>query len=224
VISAAEGQELRQYNFPTMTDLARFLDGAVGFFLLIVIPLLFYLKRRSQTEKRIVLYIFAIWILWYLPYAPIHEGSHFLGGHFAGMQLKSHQIIPRFWRGDFVNGYVTWENGEPWQMLLMSQAPYAIDGLIVLLGFFLFRWRTAFTPFLGALILALTFLRTAYDVAVNYVADTVLGGNGDFRFLLNGYPRLAVHVCAWVLMLLGAWGAVLEIVKAQPNKEIPSVN
>ena len=207
-----------------MTDLARFLIGAVGFFLLIVIPLLFYLKRRAQTEKRIVLYIFAIWILWYLPYAPIHEGSHFLGGHFAGMQLESHQFIPRFWRGDFVNGYVTWEAGEQWQMLLMSQAPYAIDGLIVLLGFFLCRWRTAFTPFLGALILALTFLRTVYDVAVNYLADTVLGGNGDFRFLLNGYPRLAVHICAWALMLLGAWGAVLEIVKAQPNKEIPSVD
>jgi hypothetical protein len=207
-----------------MTDLARFLTGGVGFFLLIVIPLFFYLHKRAQTEKRIVLYILAIWILWYLPYAPIHEGSHFLGGHLAGMQLKSHQFIPRFWRGDFVNGYVTWENGEPGQFLLMSQAPYVIDGLIVLLGFFLFRWRTAFAPFLGALILAQTFLRTIYDVAINYVADTALGGNGDFRFLLNGYPRLAVHICAWVLMLLGAWGAVIEIVKAQPSRETPSVN
>ena len=123
-----------------------------------------------------------------------------------------------------MNGYVDWENGEQWQILLSSQAPYAIDGLIVLLGFFLFRWRTAFTPFLGALILALTFLRTVYDVAVNYAADTILGGNGDFRFLLSGYPRLAVHICAWALMLLGAWGAVREIVKVRPNKEIPSVN
>lgn len=43
-------------------------------------------------------------------------------------------------------------------------------------------------------------------------------------FLLNAYPRLAVHICAWVLMLLGACGAVREIVKAQPNKEIPSVD
>jgi hypothetical protein len=63
-----------------------------------------------------------------------------------------------------------------------------------------------------------------FDVAINYVADTILGGSGDFRFLLSGYPRFAVHFCAWLLMLLGAWGAVLEIVKAQPNKEIPSVN
>jgi len=207
-----------------MTDLARFLAGFVFFFFLIVIPLLFYLKRRAQTGKRIVFYILAIWILWYLPYAPIHEGCHFLGGHIAGMQLKSHQFIPPFWRGDFVHGYVDWENGKQWQILLSCQAPYAVDGLIVLLGFFLFRWRSALTPFLGALILTLTFLRTVYDVAVNYAADTVLGGSGDFRFLLNGYPRLAVHICAWVLMLLGVWGAVLEIVKAQPNKEIPSVN
>jgi len=224
VIFGAEGQELQEYNLPTMTDLARFLNGAVGFFLLIVIPLLFYLKRRAQTEKRIVLYILAIWILWYLPYAPIHEGSHFLGGHLAGMQLKSHQFVPRFWNGDFVHGYVAWENGKQWQILLSCQAPYAIDGLIILLGFFLFRWRTAFTPFLGALILTLTFLRSVFDVAVNYAADTILGGSGDFRFLLNGYPRLAVHICAWVLMLMGAWGAVLEIVKARPKEEIPSVN
>jgi hypothetical protein len=221
VIFGAEGQELQEYNLPTMTDLARFLNGAVGFFLLIVIPLLFYLKRRAQTEKRIVLYILAIWILWYLPYAPIHEGSHFLGGHLAGVQLKSHQFVPRFWNGDFVHGYVAWENGKQWQILLSCQAPYAIDGLIILLGFFLFRWRTAFTPFLGALILTLTFLRSVFDVAVNYAADTILGGSGDFRFLLNGYPRLAVHICAWVLMLMGAWGAVLEIVKARPKEEIP---
>jgi len=123
-----------------------------------------------------------------------------------------------------VHGYVAWENGKQWQILLSCQAPYAIDGLIILLGLFLFRWRTAFTPFLGALVLTLTFLRYVFDVAINYVADTILGGSGDFRFLLNGYPRLAVHICAWVLMLLGAWGAVREIVKAQPNKEIPSAD
>jgi hypothetical protein len=75
VVFAAEGWEPREYDWLTMTHLARFLIGGVGFFLLIVIPVLFYLKRRAQTQTRIVLYILAIWILWYLPYAPIHEGS-----------------------------------------------------------------------------------------------------------------------------------------------------
>ena len=53
-----------------------------------------------------------------------------------------------------------------------------------------------------------------FDVAVNYFGDTILGGSGDFRFLLTGYPPLAVHIGAWAIMFLGAWGAVQEIVKA----------
>ena len=57
----------------------------------------------------------------------------------------------------------------------------------------------------------MTFLRSLYDVAINYAADTVLGGLGDFQFLFSGYPRFAVHACAWIVMLLGAFGAVREI-------------
>ena len=106
-----------------MTDLVRFLLGTVGFFFLIVLPLLFYLKSRAQPVKRIVLYIFVVYVLWYLPYAPIHEGSHFLGGRLSGMHLKSSQFIPPFWKGDFVHGYVTWENGKLWQMLLELPSP-----------------------------------------------------------------------------------------------------
>jgi hypothetical protein len=198
-----------------MTDLVRFLLGTVGFFFLIVLPLLFYLKSRAQPVERIVLYIFVVYVLWYLPYAPIHEGSHFLGGRLSGMHLKSSQFIPPFWKGDFVHGYVTWENGKLWQMLLSCQAPYAIDGFIVVLGFLLFRRRTPFAPFVGALIVAQTFLRSVFDVAVNYFGDTILGGSGDFRFLLAGYPPLAVHIGAWAVMLLGVWGAVQEIAKAR---------
>jgi hypothetical protein len=205
-----------------MTDLARFSLGSLLFFLLIVIPVLCYLKRRGETNARIVLYIFATWIVWSLVLAPIHEGSHFLGGRIAGLHLRDYQLIQHFWKGDFVRGYVSWKDGEQWRLLLSCQSPYAIDGLIILLGFFLFRWRTAFNPFVGTLILMLTFLRSVYDVAVNYAADTILGGSGDFRFLLDGYPRLAVHIGAWLLMLLGAVGAMLEIVAAERTQRKPS--
>jgi len=200
-----------------MTNAARFLVGSIAYFLFIVAPQLFYLKRRAQTETRLVLSIFALWALWYLPYAPIHEGSHYLGGILTGMHLKSHQFIPSFWRGDFVHGYLSWEDARPWQVLLSSEAPYSIDGLIILLGFLLFRWRATFTPFVGALILTETFLRSLYDVAVNYFADANLGGLGDFHFLLSGYPSWAVHAAAWLLMLLATYGAAREIVKARPQ-------
>jgi hypothetical protein len=222
VTIAASLRELSEYRQHIMTDMARFFLGSLGYFLLIVLPVLFYLKWRAQTNIRIVLYTFALWFLWYLPYAPLHEGCHFLAGALAGLHVKSYQLIPRFWRGDFVHGYVSWEEGKPWQLLLSCQAPYSVDGLIILLGLFLFRWRTAFTPFVGALILTQTFLRSVYDVAVNYAADTILGGSGDFRFLFGGYPRLAVYICAWALMLMGAFAAWREIAKARPGKTMNS--
>jgi hypothetical protein len=201
-----------------VTNQARFLLGSLGYFLLIVVPILVYLKKRAETNQRIVTYTFVLWILWYLPYAPVHEGCHFVVGSLAGMHLKSHQFIPPFWRGDFTHGYVTWEHGEPCQMLLMSQAPYSMDGLIILIGLFLFRWRSAFTPFVGALILTQTFLRSVYDVAINYSMDTFFGGVGDFHFLLSGYPPLAVHLGAWIVMLLGASSAVREIALAKSDR------
>ena len=82
------------------------------------------------------------------------------------------------------------------QMLLTSQALYWIGGLIILLGLFPFRWRSRFAPFVGAPILAESFLRSVSDVAINYFMDTTLGRVGDFRYLLTAYPPLAIHVGA----------------------------
>ncbi len=201
-----------------MTDFARLSLGSVGFFLLIVVPVVLYLKRRGETGKLPVLSILAIWILFNLLNAPIHEISHLLGGLCVGMHMKDCQLIPRFWKGDFVRGYISWENGKPWQLLLSTLAPYAIDGLFILAGLFLSRRRSASIPFVAALILTLTFLRPVYDIATNYAADTI-SGFGDFGILLHGYPRLAVHVAAWLLMLLGTGGAVLAIVGAECTQQ-----
>lgn len=195
-----------------MTDHARFLLGFVAFILLIAIPLLIYLKKRALSSVRVILYFFLIYVLWYLPYAPIHEGAHYLGGRITGLHASSYQLLPHFWKGDFVNGYIKWIDGSPWQILLSSQAPYAIDGLIVVLGWLLLRKRSDFGPFLGALILTEVFFRSVFDVAVNYFAGT-LARTGDFDYMLRGYPPLAVHFGAWVVMLLGAWGGVREIVR-----------
>jgi len=79
-----------------MTDQARSLLGSLGYFLLIVVPVLAYLRKRAETNQRIVRDTFVLWILWYLPYAPVHEGCHFVAGSLAGMHLKSHQFIPPF--------------------------------------------------------------------------------------------------------------------------------
>ncbi len=202
-----------------MTDLGRFALGGIGFFLLIVLPAVWYLKRRGETDKRLVLSILVIWILWNLVHAPIHEISHFLGGRLVGLHARDYQLIQHFWSGDFTHGFISWEGGELWQILVSSQAPYVIDGLAILFGFFWVRSRTAFSPFVGALILTLTFLRPLFDVGTNYAADTVLGGAGDFRFLFSGYPHVAVHAGAWMLMFFGAVGAGLTIMGAKRTGE-----
>lgn len=199
-----------------MTDLSRFLLGVCGFLFLMVLPLVFYLKRRGVTSKQLFLYFFLIYLLWYLPYAPVHEGAHFVGGWLAGMHAKAYQLIPHFWKGDFVNGYIDWDHGSRWQISLSCQAPYLLDGLSVLLGFWLFRRKHDYVPFVGAVILALTYLRSVFDVAVNYSAGT-LAASGDFHYLLGSYRPFLVHTGAWAVMLAGAWGALGEVLKARPS-------
>ena len=194
-----------------MTDLGRFLLGGLLFFLLVVIPVLWYLKRRGANRTQIVLYILATWIVWNLALAPIHEGSHLLVGRVAGLRLRDYQLIQHFWAGDFVRGSVSWEGGSQWQILLSCQAPYLIDGVIILLGFLLLRWRNTVSLSVGTLVLVVTFLRSVFDVAINYSADAVFGGSGDFRYLCSSYPCAAVHISAWSLMLLGAVGAMVTI-------------
>jgi hypothetical protein len=199
-----------------MSDRARLLLGVLMFVVVIMLPLLLYLKRRAVSNRRIIPYFFLIYALWYLPYAPFHEACHFLAGRFTGLQAKSYRFLPRFWEGDFVNGYINWSGGQPWQIRFSCQAPYAIDGVLVLIGFLLFRKRNRFGPFLGALILTEVFLRSVFDVVVNYSAGT-FGGAGDFYYLLTTSPPMAVHVGAWALILLGIGGALHEILKAQPS-------
>jgi hypothetical protein len=199
-----------------MSDRDRWLLGFGMFVVVIMLPLLLYLKRRAVPTGRIVPYFFLVYALWYLPYAPFHEACHFLAGRFTGLHAESYRFVPRFWEGDFVNGYIKWSNGEPWQIRFSCQAPYVIDGLIVLIGFLLFRKQNHFGPLLGALILTEVFLRSVFDVAVNYSAGT-LARSGDFYYLLGGYPPIIVHVGAWAVLLLGIWGTLREILKAQPS-------
>ena len=203
-----------------MTDAARFQLGGLAFFLLIVIPVFFFLKRRRESDWRLVLSILGIWVIWNLIHAPVHEGSHFLGGLLVGQHAKDYRLIQHFWEGDFVNGYISWESGTRAQYRVSTLAPYAIDALMVLFGFLLLRWPNRLSPFLGALVLMVTFLRPIFDVATNYAPDTILGGAGDVRFLLWVYPRWAVHLYAWLLMLVAAGGAIFEIWKATPGTRV----
>lgn len=205
-----------------MSDAARLLLGSSLYIALIVMPAFGYFKLRGQTDKMIVLSIFAIWIPWTLINTPVHEGAHALAGVLVGMHLRGGQFIQHFWRGDFVHGYVLWAPASTRQILISTSGPYIADALIALCALAWFP-RKRCTPFVGALLLSISFLRSAFDVTVNYAADTLFGGRGDFGFLLSGYPRWAVHVAAMLTILLSVLGAARELVLAHRLYKMPSV-
>lgn len=196
-----------------MTDSARSLLGSLLFIALIVLPVFAYLKLRAQSDRKIVFSIFAIWVLWSAVNTPIHEGAHALAGILVGMHVRGGQFIQHFWEGDFVHGYVLWEPASVQRLRFSTTGPYVLDCLITLLAFWLYPRRRC-TPFIGALLLSVTYWRSAFDVTVNYTADTLFGGKGDFNFLLSGYPQLLVHIAAVLIILLSAAGGVREIVLA----------
>ena len=198
-----------------MTDSARSFLGSALFFALIVLPVLAYLKRRGEINKRMVLSTFAIWLVWSAVNTPMHEGAHALAGLLIGMHLRGGQFIQHFWSGDFVHGYVLWKPATVHQFLFSTSGPYLADALISLVAFFWIPANTGGRPFLGALLMSLTYLRSAFDVMMNYAADTLFGGKGDFDFLLQGYPRLGVHAAAVFIILLSSCGGVREIISAR---------
>ena len=53
---------------------------------------------------------------------------------------------------------------------------------------------------------------------VNYTADSLFGGRGDFGFLLSGYPRIVVHGIALLTIFLALSAAAREILLAHPLK------
>lgn len=197
-----------------MTDTGRFALGSLLFFFVIVLPVLGYLKLRRVSDLRIVLSIPAIWLLWNIVNAPIHEGGHILAGRLVGMHEWDYQLLPHFWRGDFVHGYARWDQANVQRMPMSTAGPYVADCLIVLLALWLCP-RQCSNPFLGALIFVMTYLRSLFDIAVNYAANTLFGGKVDFNFLLRSYPRVAVHTGAVLAILLGVLASARELVRTR---------
>lgn len=178
-----------------MSDVGRFLLAGATFILVLVLPLTVYLALSGQAKLRLVLSILAIWLIWNVVNAPIHEGAHWIGGHLLGLQAKDYRLIQHFWEGDFVHGYIVWENPGQRALLVSTSPAYIADGVLMLGGFLLFRkWK--FGPFVRGLILAVTYLRSVFDVSVNYLADTLFGGKGDFDSLFRGYPPGLIHLGA----------------------------
>jgi len=136
----------------------------------------------------------------------------------SGAPATSLRVVPYSWEGFYARSFeVPGVTGTHWQRLIQIAAPFLVDGLLILVGSWVFRWRHTFPPLVGGLVLMLTYLRAVFDLVNNYMAG-VLANSGDFQQLLSSYPPLPVHVCTWVLILLGLLGTWSEVGMAWPAR------
>ena len=131
-------------------------------------------------------------VLWYLTYSPIHELSHVIGTYLVGGSVTELRLIPSFWRGEFGRAWITPQGlRAPWQHLVMTSAPYVLDGLSVAVGFFALHRRRLSRPFALGVAFMLLCLRPAFDAVCETVAFA-LGGQGDLYHIAQstGYPMV----------------------------------
>jgi hypothetical protein len=149
----------------------------------IVAPLLILYLTGPWPIRMAIPCLLLIPVLWYLTYSPIHELSHVLGAYLVGGSVSELKLIPSFWRGEFGRAWITPQGlGAPWQQLVMTSAPYALDGLSVAVGFFALHGGRPRHAFLFGVAFMLLCLRPAFDAVCETVAFA-LGGRGDLHQL-----------------------------------------
>ena len=150
----------------------------VEILVVIVAPLLILYLTGPWPMRIAVPCLLLIPVLWYLTYSPIHELSHVLGAYLVGGSVTELKLIPSFWRGEFGRAWITPQGLQaPWQQLVMTSAPYVLDGVSVAVGFFALHRRHLGRPFALGVLLMLLCLRPAFDVVCETVA-LALGGRG----------------------------------------------
>ena len=175
----------------------------------VVAPLLILYLARPWPLRVAIPCLLAIPVLWYLTYSPIHELSHVLGAYVVGGTVTEVKLIPSFWHGEFGRAWITPQGlRAPWQQFAMTGAPYVLDGLSLVVGFFALRGGRPRSPFALGAAFMLLFLRPAFDVTCETVAFA-LGGRGDLYHLAQttGYPAV------WLSMLVLAGFSVFAVAR-----------
>jgi hypothetical protein len=158
----------------------------------IVAPLLILYLAGSWPMRIVIPCLLVIPVLWYLTYSPIHELSHVLGTYLVGGSVTELKLIPSFWKGEFGRAWITPQGlRAPWQHLVMTSAPYVLDGVSVAVGFIALHRNRLSRPFALGVAFMLLCLRPAFDVVCETVAFT-LGGHGDLYNIAQsiGYPMV----------------------------------
>jgi hypothetical protein len=138
--------------------------------LIIPIPLVILYLRGKWPMKMIRICLFAIPLLWYLTYAPLHELSHIFGTYVAGGSVINYKLIPRFWMGEFAGAWITPVGlSHPWQKLVMLCAPYMLDLASIIAGAVVLQRHKPKNAFWAGFLFMLLCLRPTFDLVCEAV-------------------------------------------------------
>jgi hypothetical protein len=176
--------------------------------LTIVTPLLALYLRGRWPLRTVTACLCGIAVLWYLAYAPIHELSHALGTTLAGGRVVEVKLIPSFWEGTFAVAWVTSVGlDQPWQQLVSTGAPYAVDVACVVASLAVLGRRLSRSALVAGLLLMLLCLRPAFDL----VCETV-GFVGGFRGDLRHVEAIIGSAALWSFLLASLALCLLTVV------------
>ena len=189
---------------------------------IIVLPLLVFYLRSKWPQKEIVIFLIVLPLLWYLFYAPIHELSHILGCIIVGAEIKDYRLFAHFWEGDFGFAYVDVAGGlgVNYKSLIILIAPYVLDFLSLILGYFmLIRYKTK-NSFLAGLIFLFLCLRSAYDIFDNFLG--IIYNHSDFVLVIKIIGYFLTYSFGLVTAVCAAFaiGRILHIYKNYPLNRI----
>jgi hypothetical protein len=173
-----------------MLDLVSMLEVA----LLILLPLILFYRRSHLPKRQQIMGIAALYAIWFLSYAVMHELSHMIGSWITGTRIAGSQLIPPFWKGDFRTAYVDSRFENATQAAVSVLLPYLRDIAFMATGLWLTARKKVDGHFLAGLILVLLMLSPLFDIINNY-SGFLLQAGGDFRELSKwigmGYAHLA---------------------------------
>ncbi|MBI4912198.1 MAG: hypothetical protein HY823_05635 [Acidobacteria bacterium] len=185
----------------------------------IVGPLLFLYLKGPWPLRRTLPSLLVLPLLWYLTYAPTHELSHVAGTYLVGGRVVDIQWIPRFWRGEFGQAWITPVGlSSTWQSWIMTASPYILDAVSLGVGHSLLRRRPPETPFVAGLLLMILCLRPAFD----FVCETLAfaqGRRADLFHLAQGVgaPALGILMVVCIGLSLAAIASILHASTKAPE-------
>jgi hypothetical protein len=188
--------------------------------LIIILPLILYYQKIQISFKTYVFYIMLLYLIWFATYSLLHELCHVFGSWITGAEITEYQLIPRFWDGDYKNGYVQSELENRYQLFISPIFPYLRDMFFLFIGYMVLKRIKNNYPFVAGLVLILFVLSPLYDVFNNYIAF-VLGAKNDFYCISGVIGSLGVHAIGLLFTLTGLavlW-IVFQILGKQTNKK-----